>query len=87
MIATLITANTNAPPHEAGLGAKSEAEPETDWTTKNGNDIIGYTAYLGVDEGSRFVRRAVLTSAQIYESVVANGSSAATNARSIGSPL
>ena len=51
MNATLIAANTNAPSREAGLGAKSEAEPETDCTRKNGNDIVGYTAYLGVDEG------------------------------------
>lgn len=71
MDATLIAAKTNPPPGEAGLGAKSEAEPDADWTKKNGRAFFGYKAHLGVDEGSGLVRRVVLTSAKIYESEVA----------------
>jgi len=71
MDATLIAAKTNPPPHRAGLGAKSEAEPDADWTKKDGKAVFGYKAHLGVDAGSGLVRRVVLTSAKIYESEVA----------------
>lgn len=71
MDATLIAAKTNPPPREAGLGAKSEVEPDADWTKKNGRAFFGYKAHLGVDEGSGLVRRVVLTSAKIYESETA----------------
>lgn len=71
MDATLIAAQTNPPPYEAGRGAKSQKEPEADWTRKNGKAFFGYKAHLGVDEGSGLVRRVVLTSAKVYESEVA----------------
>jgi IS5 family transposase len=73
MDATLIAAKTNPPsPEAAGLGGKSEKEPEADWTRKNGKSFFGYKAHLGIDEGSGLVRRVVLTSAKIYESEVAD---------------
>jgi IS5 family transposase len=70
--ATLVTASRRAPGKEAGLGGRHPQEPDADWTKKNGRSVFGYKAHLAVDEGSGLVRRVIVTSAKIYESLVAD---------------
>ena len=71
--ATLVAASRNPPSKEtAGLGGRHRQEPEADWTKKNGKALFGYKAHIAVDEGSGLVRRVIVTSAKVYESVVAD---------------
>ena len=73
MDATLVEAEARKPPArtKAELGAKGSGDPDADWTRKGGRSHYGYKAHLGVDQGSGLIRRAVLTSAKVYESEVA----------------
>lgn len=71
MDATLVEAAAKKPSGRAGLGAKGAGDPDADWTRKNGKSHYGYKAHVGVDEGSGLIRRAVLTSAKVYESEMA----------------
>lgn len=72
MDATLVKARHNPPSAEAGLGAQHPAEPDADWTFRQGRSAFGYKAHIGVDQGSGLVRRVVVTSAKVYESEVAD---------------
>jgi IS5 family transposase len=71
MDATVIAAKHNKPPIEAGRGAKHPKEPDADWTYKAGKPLFGYKLHIGMDEGG-LVRRAVFTSAKVYESEAAD---------------
>lgn len=64
------------PPDEAGRpGSKlvrSELDPDAAWTKKEGKYYFGYKLHVAMDEGSRIIRRLVVTSANINESTAAD---------------
>lgn len=70
MDATLVEAAVRRPGGPAG--SRSLTDPDADWTRKGGKSYFGYKAHLAVDEGSGVIRRIELTSAKIYESLVAD---------------
>lgn len=70
--ATLVEAQASKPGIGEGKAAKSKADPDADWTRNQSKSFFGYKAHLAVDQGSGLIRRAVLTSAKIYESEVAD---------------
>lgn len=72
MDATLVEAQVRRPSHEAGAGAGSPHDPDAAWTRKGGRSYFGYKAHVAVDAGSGLIRRAVLTPAQVNESLVAD---------------
>ena len=69
--ATIVEAKSRKPEAKAGLAAKVPSEPDADWTKKNGRAHFGYRLHAGVDAGSGLIRRIVLTSARVNESLVA----------------
>lgn len=75
MDATLVEAQVKKPPYSAGGRAKSDTDPDADWTGsgRGSRFHFGYKVHVGVDAGSGLVRRAKLTSAKVYESEVADG--------------
>lgn len=73
MDATLVEAQVRRPSHEQGAGATSPQDPDAAWTRTGGRSHFGYKAHVAVDAGSGLIRRAILTSARINESVMADG--------------
>ena len=73
MDATLVEAQVRRPPLSAGRGAKSSTDPDADWsyTGRGARTHFGYKVHAGVDVGTWLVRKAVLTPAKVYESLVA----------------
>jgi len=71
MDATIVAAQHNRPPIEAGKGASHPKEPDADWTYKGGKSYFGYKIHVGMDMGG-IVRRMVMTPAKTYESEVAD---------------
>lgn len=71
MDATIVKARHNRPPVAAGRGAAHPREPEAGWTVKGGKSHFGYKLHIGMDSGG-LVRRAVFTSAAVYESEAAD---------------
>ena len=67
-------AQVRRPSTDAGLGAKSERDPDADWTRSGRarRSHFGYKMHVGVDAGTLLVRRAVLTPAKVAESEVAD---------------
>ena len=53
-------------------GRPVTAEREAGFATRRGKAFFGFKAHLAVDEGSGPVRRAILTPANVHESVVAD---------------
>ena len=74
MDATLVEAQVRRPPLSAGRGAKSSTDPDADWsyTGRGARTHFGYKVHVGVDAGTGLVRKAVLTPAKVYESLVAD---------------
>jgi IS5 family transposase len=72
MDATLVSAQAAKPSMKQGKAARSDVDPDADWTRKSGRSYFGYKAHLAVDEGSGIIRRVILTSAKIFESEVAD---------------
>jgi IS5 family transposase len=70
--ATLVAAQAAPPSSDAGKGAKSEVDADADWTMQGKKAHFGYKAHIAVDQGSKLIRRAILTPAKVYESVVAD---------------
>lgn len=70
--ATLVTAQAAVPPMSAGSGAKSTVDTDADWTRQGGKSSFGYKAHLAMDQGSRLIRRAILTPARVNDSEVAD---------------
>lgn len=70
--ATLVAAQAAAPSLDAGKGAPSPVDPDADWTRKNNKVFFGYKAHVAMDQGSGLIRGAILTSAKVYESLVAD---------------
>ena len=74
MDATLVEAQVRRPPLSAGGGAKSSTDPDADWsyTGRGARTHFGYKVHVGVDAGTGLVRKAVLTPAKVYESLMAD---------------
>ena len=72
--ASVVEAQVRRPPRSAGRGARHASDPEAGWTGvgRGRRSLFGYKIHCGVDLGSGFIRRARLTSANIYESLVAD---------------
>lgn len=70
--ATLVAAQAAPPSMAQGAGTRSEVDPDADWTRKGGRSHFGYKAHVAMDQGSRLIRRAILTPAKVYESEVAD---------------
>src|SRR5690348_564853 len=66
--ATILEAAVRPPSGDAG--EVSERDPQAGWTKKNGKSRYGYKAHVAVDEGSGLVREAVMTPADIHDSVM-----------------
>ena len=69
--ATIIGAAVRPPGGDAG--AVAARDPPAGWTKKNGRSRFGYKAHAAVDEGSGLVREAVMTPADVHDSVPADG--------------
>jgi IS5 family transposase len=82
--ASLVPAAVNPPPvpnhprspdadgRPASKLVDSPLDPDAAWTKKDGEHAFGYQAHLAMDQGSRIIRNAILTPANINESVVAD---------------
>src|SRR3954463_2129544 len=68
--ATILEAAVRPPAGDAGEVA--ERDPQAGWTRKNGESRFGYKAHAAVDEGSGLVREAVMTPADVHDSVPAD---------------
>jgi len=60
-------------PPGGDAGEVSPRDPQAGWTKKNGRSRFGYKAHAAVDEGSGLVREAVMTLADVHDSVPADG--------------
>jgi IS5 family transposase len=69
--ATILEAAVRPPGGDAG--EVSPRDPQAGWTKKNGKSRFGYKAHVAVDEGSGIVRAAVMTPADVHDSVPADG--------------
>lgn len=82
--ATLVPAAVNPPPppeyplppdadgRPPSKLVDSPLDPDAAWTKKDGEHAFGYQAHIAMDQGSRIIRNAILTPANINESVVAD---------------
>ena len=68
--ATILEAAVRPPGGDAG--EVSPRDPQAGWTKKNGKSRYGYEAHVAVDEGSGLVREAVMTPADVHDSVPAD---------------
>ena len=66
--ATILEAAVRPPGGDAG--EVSGRDPQAGWTKKNGRSRFGYKAHAAVDEGSGLVRKAVMTPADLHDSVM-----------------
>ena len=69
--ATILEAAVRPPCGDAG--EVSGRDPQAGWTKKNGKSRFGYKAHAAVDEGSGLVRKAVMTPADVHDSVMGDG--------------
>jgi transposase, IS5 family len=51
---------------------KSELDPDAGWTKQQNKRVFGYKVHVAMDQGSRIVRRIVVTPANVNESVPAD---------------
>jgi len=72
--ASLIEASVTPPRDaESTPGEGSTLDPDADWTRrKGGGSHFGYKAHVAVDQGSGLIRKALLTSAKVNDSEVAD---------------
>lgn len=71
--ATLVQAQARPPRGgRRGHGVRSEVDADADWTRGENRNFFAYKAHLAVDQHTNLVRSAVLTSAKINESEVAD---------------
>lgn len=68
--ASLVEAGVTRPAGEPG--ARSELDPDAEWTRQYRTYTFGYKAHIGVDQGSNLIRKARMTGAKVYESEVAD---------------
>ena len=57
-------------PPAGDAGEVSGRDPQAGWTRKNGRSRFGYKAHVAVDEGGGLVREAVMTPADVHDSVM-----------------
>jgi transposase, IS5 family len=69
--ATILEAAVRPPGGDAG--EVSGRDPQAGWTKKNGRSRFGYKAHAAVDEGSGLVRKAMMTPADVHDSVMGDG--------------
>ena len=70
--ATLVAAQAAPPRPVDGAAGASPHDRDANWTRQNGKSYFGYKAHVAMDQGSRLIRRSLLTPAIIYESQVAD---------------
>lgn len=70
--ATLGAAQAKPPAATADGAGRSELDRDANWTRQGGRSHFGYKAHIAMDQGSRLIRRALLTPAKVYESQVAD---------------
>jgi IS5 family transposase len=73
--ATLVEASVKPPRDaESTPGEGTELDPDADWTQRKGGggSHFGYKAHVAVDQGSGLIRKALLTSAKVNDSEVAD---------------
>lgn len=70
MDATLVEASVARPP--SSEGKVSDLDPAAGFTRRGSKSFFGYKAHIAVDAGSEIIRDAILTGAEIYESLVAD---------------
>ena len=78
--ASLVEASIKPPRDaESTPGQGSALDPDADWTRRKGGggSHFGYKAHVAVDESSGLIRKALLTSAKVNDSEVADNSSVA----------
>src|SRR4051794_13253698 len=68
--ATILEAAVRPPASDAG--EVSPRDPQAGGTKKNGRSRVGYEAHAAADEGSGIVREAVMTPADVHDSVPAD---------------
>ena len=65
--ASIIEAAVKPPAGDAG--EVSPHDPDAGWTKKNGTSHFGYKAHVAVDQDSGLVRQAIMTPADVHDSV------------------
>lgn len=68
--ATLVEADVKRPPRE--VGEVSERDPDAGFTKRGQRSFFGYKAHLAVDQGSDLIRGAILTGADVGDSLAAD---------------
>jgi IS5 family transposase len=68
--ASLVASSVAKPGGKAGAGSALDLDAR--WTKQYGRASFGYKAHIAVDQFSCLIRKAVLTPANIYESLVAD---------------
>ena len=68
--ASLVAAQVRPP--RPGAGLESPADPDARWSRDATGKPFGYKAQVGVDQGSRLIRRATLTPGNVNQTVVAD---------------
>lgn len=71
--ATVVQAQAATPSSgDRNVVSRSKVDPDAHWTQAKGGMRFGYKAHVSVDQGSNLIRRAKLTPANIYESLMAD---------------
>ncbi len=65
--ATIVQAAVKPPSMDEGT--VSERDPEAGWTKKNNESHFGYKAHVGIDQESGLIRAAILTGADLHDSL------------------
>lgn len=71
--ATIIEAQARRPPRRRGPGAHSETDRDAAWARKGREVYFGYKAHIAMDGGSGLLRKALLTPANVNDTVPADG--------------
>ncbi len=66
------TPSLDADGRPASKLVRNERDPEAAWAKKGGTYFFGYKAHVAMDEGSRIIRRVLLTPASVNDTVVAD---------------
>ncbi|WP_114011798.1 IS5 family transposase [Cohaesibacter intestini] len=65
MDATLVSAAVSRPSVEAG--EVSEADPDAEFSKKNGKSYFGYKLHIGLDQGSGLIRKLLASGASLHD--------------------
>jgi transposase, IS5 family len=67
------TADDTTKPRPASKLVSSPHDPDAAWAKKGGKRTFGYKVHIGADKGSAIIRRALLTPANVNDTVPADG--------------